>query len=175
MLIITQETDETYDNIKETSHLATVEAIQTCPVMLEEDFQFQQQDMYQQVGQGACPFCLAEFYLLHLNNTFLFDSLTVVWYLDWFIILNTFQELVIQTTSGVEDAIETVEAVQTIEEVPEQQPEQTEFIVYQEDIGGTEQYYTETIVSDNTIIETGNYIKQPVPRIKNKRTVAAVS
>ena len=53
-----------------------------------------------------------------------------------------FQELVIQTTSGVEDAIETVEAVQTIEEVPEQQPEQTEFIVYQEEIGGTEQYYT---------------------------------
>ena len=74
----------------------------------------------------------------------------------------------------MEDAIETVEAVQTIEEMPEQQPEQTEFIVYQEDIGGTEQYYTETIVSDNTVIDSGNFIKQPVPRIKNKRTVAAV-
>ena len=75
----------------------------------------------------------------------------------------------------MEDAIETVEAVQTIEEVPEQQPEQTEFIVYQEEIGGTEQYYTETIVSENHIIDSGSFVKQPVPRIKNKRTVAAVS
>ena len=73
--------------------------------------------------------------------------------------------------------METVEAVHTIEEMPEQQPEQTEFIVYQEDIGGTEQFYTETIVSDNSniITDTQTFIKQPVPRIKNKRTVAAVS
>ena len=51
-----QETDETYDNIKETSQL--VEAIETCPVMLEEDFQFQHQDMYQQVGSRVHVICL---------------------------------------------------------------------------------------------------------------------
>ena len=41
-----QENDETYDVIKESSDLAT--DIESCPVMLEEEFQHQ--DIYQQVG-----------------------------------------------------------------------------------------------------------------------------
>ena len=44
-----QETDETYDNLKECSDLASVEVIQSCPVVLEEDYTMQGDTMYQQV------------------------------------------------------------------------------------------------------------------------------
>ena len=46
-----QENDETYDHIKETSDLANAEAmaIKTCPVVLEEDYNYEQGGLYQQV------------------------------------------------------------------------------------------------------------------------------
>ena len=44
-----QENDETYDHIKESSDLANAEAIKTCPVVLEEDYNYEQGALYQQV------------------------------------------------------------------------------------------------------------------------------
>ena len=74
--------------------------------------------------------------------------------------------------------METVEAVETVHETveqPEEQVEHSEFIVYQEELGDcAEQYYTETIVSEPAPVETETMTMKPV-RIKNKRTVAAVS
>ena len=48
-LLFVQETDETYDNIKDCSDLASVEVIQSCPVVLEEEYTMQQDSMFQQV------------------------------------------------------------------------------------------------------------------------------
>ena len=50
MLFLLQENDETYDHIKESSDLANAEAIKTCPVVLEEDYNYEQGALYQQVG-----------------------------------------------------------------------------------------------------------------------------
>ena len=49
MHVIPQETEETYDNLKECSDLASEEVIQSCPVVLEEDYTVQGDTMYQQV------------------------------------------------------------------------------------------------------------------------------
>ena len=48
-----QENDETYDHIKETSDLTSAEAIQSCPVMLEEDYNTEQGALYQQVSHES--------------------------------------------------------------------------------------------------------------------------
>ena len=66
-------------------------------------------------------------------------------------------------------------------DVPEAQT--GEFIVYQEQVGDTQpQFYTETIVSGDTVVPGGammemggTEVRQVPIRIKNKRTVAAVS
>lgn len=127
----TQEDDETYDQIKETSDLASVEAIQSCPVIMEEEYSYE--EAYQQ-----------------------------------------------------EYVIENEETTKAVEEIPppekkEPSPEYTT-IVYQEQVDDpSEQYYTETIVTD--VVSAEEFYGQnhdysegkPPVRIKNKRTVAAVS
>ena len=127
----TQEDDETYDQIKETSDLASVEAIQSCPVIMEEEYTYD--ESYQQ-----------------------------------------------------EYVIENEETTKAVEEIPlpekkEPSPEYTT-IVYQEQLDDpSEQYYTETIVTD--VVSAEEFYGQnqeysegkPPVRIKNKRTVAAVS
>ena len=50
LITLLQEHDETYDHIKESSDLTSAEAIQSCPVMLEEDYNTQQGGLYQQVA-----------------------------------------------------------------------------------------------------------------------------
>jgi len=89
-----------------------------------------------------------------------------------------------------EETVETVttETIQTYEEKQDKGPEYTT-IIYQ-DQGVEEQYYTETIVTDvvtaedfyatkevghKEVYETQPVKPPPQPRIKNKRTVAAVS
>jgi len=124
-----QENDETYDHIKETSDLASAEAIQSCPVVLEEDYN----------SQGAL-----------YQQTF-----------------------VVQTD---------LEATATVtEEISlEQGREGGELttILYQEQLDQAQDpFYTETIMADCGMPGQAGLeeIKQPPVRIKNKRTVAAVS
>ena len=47
-MFLLQENDETYDHIKESSD-AEAMAIKTCPVVLEEDYNYEQGGLYQQV------------------------------------------------------------------------------------------------------------------------------
>jgi len=127
----TQEDDETYDQIKETSDLASVEAIESCPVIMEEEYAYEE--------------------AYH-------------------------QEYVIEN----DETPKTVEVI-TPPEKKEPSPEYTT-IVYQEQVDDpSEQYYTETIVTD--VVSAEEFYGQnhdysegkPPVRIKNKRTVAAVS
>ena len=80
------------------------------------------------------------------------------------------QEYTVTTTPAQEEITPDVPETQT-----------GEFIVYQEQVGDTQpQFYTETIVSGDTVtgavMEVGGAEMRQVPvRIKNKRTVAAVS
>ena len=65
--------------------------------------------------------------------------------------------------------------------VPEPETETGEFLVYQEQLGDSQpQFYTETIVTGDpdtgaTVEVAGAEVRQVPVRIKNKRTVAAVS
>ena len=138
-----QETEETYDNLKECSDLASEEVIQSCPVVLEEDYTVQG-DMYQQVR-----------------------DVTMRSPID-----PVFQEYTVTTTPGPcqEEITPDVHETQT-----------GEFIVYQEQLAENQpQFYTETIVSGDSVTDAvmevgGAEVRQVPVRIKNKRTVAAVS
>jgi len=144
-----QENDETYENIKEVSDLANADVIQSCPVVLEEDYNMNQEPTYQ-------------------------------------------QEFIIDTTPESVECIEVVTQPHEAEvphefeetqfdEPPAQQihipePVVGDYEVYQDPLGDAETYYTETVEAGHTVVEVQSEPIKPVPvRIKNKRTVAAVS
>ena len=130
-----QEYDETYDQIKQTSDIESVEAIQSCPVVLEEDYNYEE-----------------------------------------------------SYSSDYAVQVETQQAEQAAEEVRECEKsggagQQLTTIVYAEQ-DPAEQFYTETIVTGVVGPQSPLYGSQDggpgqavahQPRIKNKRTVAAVS
>jgi len=142
-----EENDETYENIKEVSDLASAEVIQSCPVVLEEDYNMNQEPMYH-------------------------------------------QEFIIDSTP---ESVECVEVETQPHEIPQEyveteldeppaplihipEPVVGDFEVYQDPLGDAETYYTETVEAGHTVVEVQSEPIKPVPvRIKNKRTVAAVS
>jgi len=170
-----EEEDNTYTALKgsppqDLGSEEAIQAIQSCPVIMEEDLNYQEADYTKDTVKAGTEY--VKEYVIEQEG-------------------NIHQQVNLEQEQEVQE-----QHVQEEEEVEQKEAPEYTTIVYQDKVGA-EQFYTETIVTDVMAAEeyysggnnvsygnAGNNsamqqvaaeVEKPAVRIKNKRTVAAVS